>query len=440
MQKVFIFIPFLILFIFRGLGQNLYFPPVNNQTEWETTSPASLNWCPEKVDSLYQFLDQQNTKAFIVLKDGKIVLEKYFGTFAMDSLWYWASAGKTLTAFLIGKAQEEGYLQISQPSQQYLGEGWTSEPPSKESLITIRHQLTMTTGLDDGVPDNHCTIPSCLTYLADAGNRWAYHNAPYTLMEKVISTATSTNINIYTNDRLKTPTGMTGFWLTNGFNNVYYSKARSMARFGLLAQNNFKWGNTPLLTDTSYIRELTSTSQTMNPSYGYLWWLNGKSGFMAPGTQFLFPGSLAPSAPTDMVAAVGKNGQVISVSKSKGLVMVRMGNAPVGQGGEVSILFVNQMWDYLNKIICQTTESEEIKLAKSTFVVFPNPGKEGFSIANPAHFSSVEIFTLQGQLIWKTNMIPEGGYLGLAELPPSMYLVRACDKNQQFFITKWTKE
>ncbi|MEZ5069123.1 MAG: hypothetical protein R2847_11860 [Bacteroidia bacterium] len=38
----------------------------------------------------------------------------------------------------------------------------------------------MTSGLDDGVPDNHCTYDSCLVYLADAGTRWAYHNAPYT--------------------------------------------------------------------------------------------------------------------------------------------------------------------------------------------------------------------------------------------------------------------
>ena len=39
----------------------------------------------------------------------------------------------------------------------------------------------MTTGLGDGVTDVTCTLPSCLQYKADAGTRWAYHNASYTL-------------------------------------------------------------------------------------------------------------------------------------------------------------------------------------------------------------------------------------------------------------------
>jgi sulfur carrier protein ThiS len=58
----------------------------------DTISPATLNWCADKIDTLYDFLEQKNTKGFVVLKDGKIVLEKYFGTFNEDSLWYWASA------------------------------------------------------------------------------------------------------------------------------------------------------------------------------------------------------------------------------------------------------------------------------------------------------------------------------------------------------------
>ncbi len=42
----------------------------------------------------------------------------------------------------------------------------------------------MTTGLDDGVPDVDCMLPSCMIYKADAGTRWAYHNAPYTILDK----------------------------------------------------------------------------------------------------------------------------------------------------------------------------------------------------------------------------------------------------------------
>nr|MBP6625650.1 beta-lactamase family protein [Chitinophagaceae bacterium] len=161
-------------------AQTNYYPPLSATANWDTIAPSSLGWCTDKIDSLYTFLNQENTKGFIVLKDGKIVLEKYFGSFTQDSLWYWASAGKTITSFLIGKAQEEGYLSIQDTSAKFLQAGWTNCTASQESQIKIIHQLTMTTGLDDGVVDNHCTLDTCLQYLAPSGNRWAYHNAPYT--------------------------------------------------------------------------------------------------------------------------------------------------------------------------------------------------------------------------------------------------------------------
>ena len=176
---------FLAGFYQSSVAQSLYFPPLNSAAGWDTISPASFGWCADEIEALYDYLEQQDTKGFIVLKDGKIVLEKYFGNFTQDSLWYWASAGKTLTAFLVGKAQEESLLSLTDPTSAYLGAGWTTCTPEQEEKITIWNQLTMTSGLDDGVPENHCTLDTCLNYLADAGTRWAYHNAPYTLLDDV---------------------------------------------------------------------------------------------------------------------------------------------------------------------------------------------------------------------------------------------------------------
>ena len=166
-----------IVFVTASYSQNIYFPPLTG-TVWESVSPTSLGWNIDRMDSLYDFLQAKNSKAFLVLKNGKIVLEKYFGTYSSDSIWYWASAGKTLTSFLIGVAQHEGYFKISDTSSKYLGNGWTSCPPDKEKKITVLNQLTMTSGLKDNVSDPYCTFPSCLVYQADAGTRWAYHMRP----------------------------------------------------------------------------------------------------------------------------------------------------------------------------------------------------------------------------------------------------------------------
>jgi hypothetical protein len=335
-------------------AQSLYFPPLIGNN-WDTLSPSSLGWCTNRIDSLYNYLDQQNSKAFIVLKDGKIVLEKYFGTFTKDSLWYWASAGKTITSYLVAKAREDGYLTLKDTSSKYLGVGWTNCTLQQENNITIRHQLTMTTGLDDGVPDNHCTLDTCLNFLAPAGTRWAYHNAPYTLLEKVLTNATGQPINNYTQTALKNRTGITGLWYTADYDNVFYSKPRSMARFGLLFQNKARWGTDTLLHDSAYVHDMLNTSQDLNYGYGYLWWLNGKGSYMVPSSQFIIPGSYAPAAPMDMYAAIGKNGQIISIAPSKGLVVVRMGNDP-GEG-EVPFLLCDNIWQRLNYVMCNSSTS-----------------------------------------------------------------------------------
>ena len=73
------------------------------------------------------------------IADGKIVLEKYFGTFTQDSIHYWASAGKSLTATMIGIAQQKGLLNINDSVSKYLGVGWSSETRQKEKLITNKN-------------------------------------------------------------------------------------------------------------------------------------------------------------------------------------------------------------------------------------------------------------------------------------------------------------
>jgi CubicO group peptidase (beta-lactamase class C family) len=329
----------------------LYFPPVGG-TEWQTTTPASLAWNETELNNLYTYLQQKNTKAFIILKNGKIVAERYFGTFTADSIWYWASAGKTMTGMLVGIAQQEGLLNINNRTSQYLGTGWTSLPLAKENLITVRHQLTMTTGLDDAVtPDNDCTTPACLQYKADAGTRWAYHNAPYTLLDKVIFNATGITFNSYFQQKIRDRIGMNGIWFSGtGYNNVYYSNPRSMARFGLLMLNKGKWDATTILSDTTYFNNQTSTSQNYNLSYGYLTWLNGKTSHMLPGLQFAFSGSLAPNAPADMYAALGKNDQKIYVVPSQKLVVIRMGDA-AGVSQLAVSSFDNEIWGRLKTVI-----------------------------------------------------------------------------------------
>jgi CubicO group peptidase (beta-lactamase class C family) len=333
----------------------VYFPP-NGSSTWATSSPASLGWNTAFLPELTNLLEQSGTRAFLVLVDGKIVLEYYYGTnalgtapFGASTNWYWASAGKTLTAWMTGKAQEEGFLFINKPTSDYLGKGWTSLTPTQEDKITVWHQLTMTTGLDDAFGSIDDTSAAALKYKAEPGTRWSYHNAPYTLLERVIANASGKKFTDYFNEKLRNPIGMDGFWLWTGNNHVYYSTARSMARFGWLVLNNGNWSGQQLLAASGYINSMRNTSQALNKSYGYLWWLNGKESYMLPSTQLVFNGSFMPDAPADMYSALGKNGQILQVIPSKRMVVVRMGENP--DQGPVSAEIGNDIWKILKKIV-----------------------------------------------------------------------------------------
>lgn len=332
----------------------LYFPP--SGSAWDKVTPASVGWDESKIPDLKAFLEISNTRALLVLKDGKIVIEEYRGKqlvntaldFNSTSNWYWASAGKTLTSALVGIAVSQNKINLDAKTSDYLGVGWTSLTAAQENKITVRNQVTMTTGLDDGVVNPDCTTKTCLMYKADAGTRWAYHNAPYTLLDAVISAATSKTLNAYLSEQIISITGMDGQYIKTGDNNVFYSTPRSMARFGLLLLNKGTWDQTEIIPE-SYFNLMKTTSQNFNLSYGYLTWLNGKTSFMVPGLQTVFPGSITPSAPADMFAAMGKNGQLINVVPSQNLVVVRMGDDP--GTSLVPFLFQDDLWEILNTVI-----------------------------------------------------------------------------------------
>ena len=325
---------------------SMYFPS-NTDANWETVSRSALGWNESAVQPLKDYLLQKNTRSFMILVNGRIVMEEYFNGHTSASSWQWNSAGKTLTTAITGIAQQEGLLNINNKVSQYLGTGWTSEPQEKEDLITSKHLLTMTSGINDA---SELVIKSNLTYLADAGTRWSYHNVFQKLMD-VVAAAGNQNFETYFNAKLKNKIGMDGFWNNGLIFKVYHSNTRSMARFGLLALNKGKWNNEKIV-DEAFFTASINTSQNINPSYGYLWWLNGKTSYMIPGGQTVYQGSLVPNAPADMYAAMGAEDQRIYVIPGKNMVVIRMGDASDPSNPSFAVSgFDNALWEKINAVI-----------------------------------------------------------------------------------------
>ena len=327
------------------ISEVMYFPP-NNTSIWETKTASSLGWNENNISALLDYLEQKNSKSFMVLHNGKIVLEHYFNDHSVTTPWYWASAGKTLTTTVVGIAEQENFINTNNKVSDYIGTGWTSAPLNKENLITCKHLLNMTSGLNDGNGDG--VSPQNLTYLADAGTRWAYHNV-YVKLQDVVASATNQTWENYFNAKLKNPIGMTGAWFQSGNNRVYGSNTRSMGRFGLLALNQGNWNGTQIV-NSNYFAVATNTSQNLNLAYGYMWWLNGKNSYRLPQTQFQFNGTLIPNAPSDMYCALGRDDQKIYVVPSKKLVIIRMGEEADSATFGLSD-FDTILWEKINAVL-----------------------------------------------------------------------------------------
>ncbi|MDG1897123.1 MAG: serine hydrolase [Fuerstiella sp.] len=335
---------------------SLYFPVTD---EWETVSPESLNLDTAALDRALDFAMDRNSSSVIILHRGRILAERHQDV-ASPSRRYQgmvrgktslshviedvASCQKSVTCVLVGIAQQKGLLKLSDPVHKHLGTGWSQATPELESEITLRHLITMTSGLSVQ-----------LKYVAPAGKKWAYNTTAYSRSLTVVAKAAQMTANDVTREWLTGPLGMDDSkWVdrrlpadspivANGYG--FATSARDLARFGLMMLANGHWQNEAILSDQQFLKAATSTSQKLNPSYGYLWWLNGQK-FALRGTRRA-TGSLVPTAPKDMFSAQGALGRRCSISPSRQLVMVRLGDSP-DRTGEPR--FDPEFWRLLIKV------------------------------------------------------------------------------------------
>jgi CubicO group peptidase (beta-lactamase class C family) len=338
-------------------ADNLYFPPTGSA--WAHLDPASAGWDVKALDAALDYARTAHSSSIVILLNGRILAEREWdvdgparyarmragktsdGRVIEDV----ASAQKSLVAVLAGIAESRGKLDLNAPVDRYLGAGWSKAERSAESAITVRHLMTMTSGLNDS-----------LAYLQYAGGVWRYNTGAYSRMIGVIEKAVGTDIQTFTHDVLIGPIGMTDSrWLprpwtagNDAANSIgLATTGRDLARFGLLILAGGKWDRKDLLQNPNYFRQMLTPSQDLNPSYGLLWWLNGQRRFQLAGATTSQPGSLIPAAPRDLVAAQGALDRKCYIVPSLGLVVTRLGD----QTGEA---FNNEFWKLLMKAVPST--------------------------------------------------------------------------------------
>ncbi|MFO1261399.1 MAG: serine hydrolase [Sphingomonadaceae bacterium] len=305
--------------------------------------PASAQQIADAAEGLFDADASGTTQAFILMRDGKIVAERYGEGIKPDTKLLSRSVAKTVTAALIGLMVSDGRLALDSPAPV---PAWT-QPGDPRGEITLRNLLQMTSGLEhseDGPPlyeadtvrmlftdgaQDAAAYAEAKPIAAPPGSRFNYSTADTTilsdLMTRMLTASTEPErrrdaMMEFIRGRLITPVGLSS--LTPEFDArgtmlggaMLYMTARDYARFGELLRNNGRVNGHQLLS-ARWV-EFMKTPSPHNAGYGGHLWLNHE-GAMNP----LFPGR----GSSRIFAAVGHHGQYLVIDPTRRLVILRIG-------------------------------------------------------------------------------------------------------------------
>jgi CubicO group peptidase (beta-lactamase class C family) len=283
--------------------------------------------------SLENYLDASGTTAFLVIRNDKVLYERYFNGYDEHSLNTSFSMAKSFASALVGIAIDEGDIKsVDEPITKYLPE--LLERDRRFKSITIRHLLTMSSGIkyeeggdlpwSEEADDTKTYYGTDLRGLAlsceiegEPGEYFEYNNYNPLLVGMILERSTGMPVARYMEQKLWKPVGMgaDGSWSLDstgdGFEKMesgVNARARDFARFGMLFAREGNWEGGQLISQ-GWIDESTRPDTSTDPSrdYQYFWWVNTLDG------------------ETSHFSARGKYGQYIYIAPEKDLVIVRLG-------------------------------------------------------------------------------------------------------------------
>ena len=290
--------------------------------------------------------DTGETRAVLVIRDGKIAAKRYAAGYSDDTRFVSWSMAKTITAALVGELVADGKLSLDAPAP--VAEWQGANDPRR--AITLRHLLHMASGLRNvevGDPveasDTNQTLFVSGTQAMAAraiaapletqpGTKFNYSSLTTLLLSEIVTRTLTTSTDprtratayrTFIEGRLFRPAGITSAVLdfdgagTQIGGSLIYMTLDDYGRWGqLMLRGQGVEGSQVIAPD--WLVFMTTPSPT-NAEYGGQTWLNRAGG--ADGTPALFPSK----APATLFAAQGHLGQRVIVSPSQDLVLVRLG-------------------------------------------------------------------------------------------------------------------
>jgi CubicO group peptidase (beta-lactamase class C family) len=321
------------------------------RSDWATADAASLGFDQAKLDAIAAEAQAGGSNCLLVVRKGKVAGAWYWnGTDAASSQEVF-SATKSYASTLVGMAQSDGKLRITDKASDYITEwqGTPSEPVTIENILANDSGRQLSPLIDYGqlptAPDMDA-LAIGLTQEHDPGTTWGYNNAAIQTLDAILSRAIGGDVASYAQDRLLDPIGMANSRMTtdrSGNTKLFMglqSTCPDMARFGYLFLRDGDWDGDQIVPADWVEAATGQPSQDLNSSYGFLWWLNrpgtvfgaGQATGQGGGPTASEESRMVQGAPDDMYFALGLGGQIIAIDPGSETVVVRL--APFrGLGG-----------------------------------------------------------------------------------------------------------
>ena len=327
-------------------------PPLSETAMAAVTKDAGAakDQLAREVDDLFAKQGLGETRAVVLMADGKIAAERYGEGYSKDTRFISWSMAKTVTAVLIGMLVADGKLSVDAPAPVPL---W-QRPGDPRSDITLKQLLQMSSGLrhTEAGPVPYESSEVRMLFLdgrddmaqwaeeqpleAEPGAMFEYSSNTTVILADIAARALTDStkpdarrkaVDGYLKERLFQPLGMDSMVLEYDASgtliggSLMHATARDWAKFGEFMRRDGRAPDGQQLVPSRWIEAMRSPSEAA-AHYGYQTWLNRPNAALTEGHP-LFP----DRAPASLFSLIGHMGQYVLVSPEQGLTLVRLGHS-----------------------------------------------------------------------------------------------------------------
>jgi CubicO group peptidase (beta-lactamase class C family) len=273
-------------------------------------------------------------RALVIARGACIAFEYYrkdIGAETQSPMW---SVTKSVLSILIGIAIDEGHLRLDQKLSEISPEAFDENTDPQAAEITVADVLTKTEGFAETGPGDfkmngaaprkeriwRWMLARKVAY--PRGTHFRYDGIGSDLLSVLLSKAIKQDAADFAKRKLFEPLQITNYtWYADSEGYLHgefglHLTARDMAKIGVLYLQHGRWGETQIVS-SDYVRDSTTRHNDGGPpanaGYGYQWWIS-KNG--------------------NVFFASGKNGQLISVTPQRNLVLAFAADSIPGGAGD----------------------------------------------------------------------------------------------------------